>query len=200
MPQSNRKRRQRLRTLRQSTRQITKATRKVLSELTPAQRRAGTSARPILKQASEEFPHGALSTHPNITYAVSAEGKTLFPTTDLRRVARHEVSHHLGTTPASLSSIRFGFDLTSAFKTQQVVRLAKEPISRQRVRRIKEKVLFEQKGRPRESKTLPRQGIQGFNTPQLTKVIKGGTPSQQKRARMLSRKLGRRVKKRGIDF
>ncbi|KKM04833.1 hypothetical protein LCGC14_1760240 [marine sediment metagenome] len=197
-PKPSRSQQQHRRNLRQSVRIATSSIRRAVSQASPAQRRQlqkeGFSPRAVIVTEKRHIavPEAVAWASSPITFrASSATGKLV--TTRVRSVGQHEVAHILGAGHPAIAATRT--DATSTGIGMRQAPLAEKKSASFRLqRRVRRAVSVEAR------KT--DKSIQGFNTPQLTKVIRGGTPAQQKRARMLARKLGRRVKskKRGIDF
>ncbi len=199
MPEDSRAQRRRILNRRQSVRLATKATRQAIAELPPhlKSRAAGVGSRPILKETTK---FGALATFPNITFGVN-RGR-LINRGEVLGTARHEVAHLLGASP-SVASGHVAFkavksETPSEMTAQGVVsavRAQQEPFGR-RIQRAATQVTR----RSRSSVASPRTAAPSFDTPHLRKVQQTGTPSQQSRSRELGRRLGRRMRSRGVDF
>lgn len=165
--------------------------------------RASTVTDQGLRQGTEvpsalAFVSPSIST--KVTFTTTQAGALVAPPRTLRGIAHHEVAHLLGAGhPAIAAAGRAGpptrgSSLASVVQTLQAVSFERHP-------RERRQALLRRTPPPRMVKATPEQRLarQGFATPQLKKVAKTGTPTQQRQAREKMRRLGRRLRGR-VDF
>ena len=163
-------------------------------------RRKGVTTEPAISTAGPS-PHEAAyawASVPKIGWRVEKSGK--LATHSAVGTARHEVAHHLMDLPTETEH-----RIITKLRTEEVggYRLAAtRPLSRMSPERRGLTVeKFARAGQVSGVGPATMRGPKaGFQTPHLTKVATKGTPSQARRARELMRRLGRRMKARGVDF
>ncbi len=110
----------------------------------------------------------------------------------LKPILRHEIGHQILWARGVSSAPGFHHRIQEGRGTEAgTARLGRTSISR--LMRMK------RRGRQPQSQTSS-VSTQGFQTPHLKAEAQTGSPTKQRRARDLMRKLGRRMRTRGVDF
>ena len=130
-----------------------------------------------------------------------------------RNIARHEVVHHI--LPLSGEAEHAIISQSTTRKGINIARaqlLASKPLSQRVTTRLKSTLGRQVPGTQNKSGLKVRLGLegtlrareglgtQGFQTPQLTKTASLGSETQRQTSRDQMRKLGRRLKAKGVDF
>lgn len=185
---------------RQAVRLASAGLRQALSEVTASQRTAlrgmGFVPRPILT-AKDPYGGAAAWASSPVTFRTTPEGRLV--TVHPRSTARHEVAHLVGkaqtgryTGHMAMRAVRAE---SSAVGLRQASMVPPGRVTAMLSRRAR-----------RVSKLAPAGSsstgslVRGFSTRHLRQLAMAGSPEQRRVAREQMRRLGQRMRKRGIDF
>lgn len=190
--------------LRVSQNRASTAVARAIKETSPAQQMQLSRKGLVAKVKLEKEPgFSALASSPKITFGVTKTGKLPLSASTLRGVARHEVAHHTlegVTQPRNVSRehliIRGSQLEKSGVRLAQAPSIARMDTSRRLTTLAKLSVRPPAGGISRQV----RRKMPGFSTSQLRKTATTGSPTQKATARTQMRKLGQRLKAKGVDF